>query len=212
MIFDILIGLFLLGAFFFGTQSETSMPYPAPDIEQPMIGLGDDFVVLALDELDCTRPPQPTPVLRRLMDDGLILAERRVDMDGYSCFPLTGAAALGPIVIDSVCGGVLDPAEGTANPDLYPPGDQIRDEDRIQVLAFGTHETEDYLLDLSHAMYGPRTIAESGVTDRLFTQFRARSEIFCDDILAETIMQSEAEAEAWARPPVPGVPAPPAPQ
>ncbi|MDO5642997.1 MAG: hypothetical protein Q4G26_11535 [Paracoccus sp. (in: a-proteobacteria)] len=208
MIVDIILGLFILGLAVEGRdEHHTPLPMTQADIARPdgapAIDLAPDLVALAFEELRCTRNPQPTPVLRRLMDDGLIRPESRMDIESFSCFPLTGVANLGPIAIDSVCGGVLDPAENAANPDLYPPNDQIHDHERFQVLAFGSDERMDDLLDFFNGMYGPRGGHEIGVTNSLYTPSGTRSEIFCDDILADVLGPAEAET---------GVPAPPAPQ
>ncbi|TKW67461.1 MAG: hypothetical protein DI616_07405 [Paracoccus denitrificans] len=123
MFSDIIFGLFLLAMFGIspGGQPRATVA-AAPDAP-------DDVISLAVDQLECLTEPDPTPVLRAMMNHGLIHADERIDTETFSCFPIPGGISLGGINANSVCGGVVDEAIADANPDLYQRSSQTNYDD-----------------------------------------------------------------------------------
>ncbi|MDO5642998.1 MAG: hypothetical protein Q4G26_11540 [Paracoccus sp. (in: a-proteobacteria)] len=211
MIVDIIMGLFILGfAFDRGAQGTISQVMAQDgaaqfDSSRP-VELDNDFAEILFEDLRCEYAPEPTPVLRRLMEEGLISPENRVDSRGYACFPFAGPVGLATLRMTSVCGGVMDMAESAENPDLYPSDAELEDRDRVQVLAFGMAEPVALMIDISRGVYGPRGPDEIGVRERLYTMIlpeRPQSEFFCDHVLVGNIIKARADASAGG-----GLPAP----
>lgn len=221
MVFDVIFLLFVLGTLgMSSSESPLSRPGHATVAEAP--AAPDEITDMAIEELACLRDPDPTPILRAMMDHGLIHADSREDFESYSCFAVPGGMSLASINVNAVCGGVMSASVNAENPDLYPPNERILDDERYQMIAFGTNDDLDTLLDWYNAMYGPRLEGTAGATDGLYAPAISLNELYCDDILADDVAFAAEEAAAMDYPSkdggetdVPGhvapLPAPPAP-
>lgn len=187
LIFAILIGSFI-GMSGGNGGSEYAAPAAPPAAPAAALQTAPDHITqLIVGELSCERAPDPTAVLRAMMDEGLIRAEERIDYESYSCFPLSGGLDIASFNANAVCGGVLDAATNGANPDLYPPNENIADEDRYQFIALASNEPLGVLTDWYSNIYGPRVDDATGVTDGLYGPEFSLNEIYCDDFLADDV-------------------------
>lgn len=233
MIFDLIFGIFVLG--WIGMNDTT------PNVERagspaPETGLLPDapyaLTDMATYQLACRAMPDPTPVLRMMMDGGMIYPEDRVDFESFSCFAIPDGLSLAGLEANVVCGGVTDPAINEANGDLYPPNSMIDDDQRYQILAFGSTQSLEELRAWHRSVIGPtkdEPLPEHlmGIADGLYTPPPSMAEIYCDDILAAELssyansLHGSAEAADWvSQPPDPadnpvdeetGLPLPPLP-
>lgn len=177
--FDVVFQLFLLGYFAVPGSSGTAPDgRPLPGHEVPA-----DLQQGVFDELACAREPEPTAVLRRLLENGFIDAGTRVDFESYSCFRLRGGMSLDGMTFSSVCGGVFDPVENAENPDLYPPNERIDEDDRVQMISLGSDEPIALLIQW-YAERFPWHPPEEAVIDGLYALPSDTNEVFCDDLLA----------------------------
>lgn len=195
MIFDLIFAIFIGGLFMYSETNTvpSSQDRAATVVEAPPAPA--EVTDLAMEQLACLRDPDPTVVLRAMMDHGLIHESDREDFESYSCFAIPGGMSLVGVNVNSVCGGVMSAAINAENPDLYPPNERIADEDRYQMIAFGSNDDLESLANWRNTMFDPGGIgggvsAEGeryGVIDGLYTPSISLNEIYCDDILADDI-------------------------
>lgn len=192
MIFDLIFGIVVAGIVANSSSSggTASAPFAATE-SAPVLSAPPappDVSFAAVEQLACHSDPDPTPILRSLMDHGLIHASGRMDIDAYSCFEIPGGMALSGITVNAVCGGVVSPDVNAANPDLYAPQGHIRDDDRYPMISFGTNDDYDLLVAWSRNLFGPRAGGRTGVIDGLYTpSFLSQNEVYCNDLLAQEI-------------------------
>ena len=229
MIFDLIFAIFVGGLLSY-IETPRELPQEMPR-EAGQATVADappapaEVTDLAISQLACLGDPDPTIVLRAMMDHGLIHANDRENFESYSCFPIPGGMSLVGVNVNAVCGGVMSAAINAENPDLYPPNDQIADEDRYQMIAFGSNDDLDSLVNWRNVMFGmgpsdayaPAGSEALGVIDGLYAPSISLNEIYCDDVLADDIAFAAEEAAAMEyMPPSDGsapinVPPPPAP-
>lgn len=183
MIFDFIFGFvffYILNGWFPGPMPPSATVAQAPPAPP-------HITALAVEELACTRDPDPTRILRAMMEAGLIHPGDREDFESYSCFAIPGGLWLDGFNANAVCGGVMSATVNAENPDLYPPNERIDDLDRYQMLSFGSNDGLDLLEAWSTARYGPRGPESLGVIDGLYSPSISLNEVYCDDILADNV-------------------------
>lgn len=189
MIFDFLFGFvffFILNGWLPGAAPPSATVIEAPPAPAHIESM-------AVEELACTRDPDPTRILRAMMEAGLIHAGDRENFESYSCFAIPGGLSLAGLNVNAVCGGVMSATVNAENPDLYPPNERIDDQDRYQMLAFGSNDDFHRLLGWYNGLYGVRADDAIGVIDGLYGPSTSLNEVFCDDILADDVAYSATE-------------------
>lgn len=233
MIFDLIFAILVAGLL---TYSEQSRVLPLAQADQAMAAEAPpapyEVADVAISQLACLTDPDPTIVLRTMMDHRLIYPGERQDFESYSCFPIRDGMSLAGLNVNTVCGGVISPTINAENPDLYPPNERIHDDERYQMIAFGSNEDLESIGRWRNSMFAmsPEEIFTSaegemfGVIGGLYSPSISRNEIYCDDVLANDVAFAVAgEAEMDYMPPSDGsasdgsvpmivdVPPPPAP-
>lgn len=223
MLLDIVFGVFILGVLSFGpTDRQNAASMGPPDNAGPSVNVDSNntpsqsseasqiVTDLAMTALSCQAYADPTPLLRAMLAEGLFAPQDRFEYSGYSCFELPDGLNLVGLNVNSVCGGVTDPAIAAENPDLYPSLAD-RPEGPYQLVAFGSDVDYDSVLSWYIQTFGSRGDEELlGVIDGMYTPGISENEVFCDRILADTLKE-EREAGGTGQEEQPILPPPPPP-
>lgn len=76
----------------------------------------EDMIV---EEIACLRAPDPTPVLRRLLDEGRMSVEEPIMADSVSCWAFPVPVTIGSVDFSHVCASHEDPIVIEQYPTLY---------------------------------------------------------------------------------------------
>lgn len=194
MIFDIIVGTFVLGAFgWMGAgasterptdpfQSQMTPPDPAPGpdptteaLPMPAVPTPGYIQDMVLEQLSCQRSPDPTSVLLAFLQEGLIDPDARIAFDSINCFEIKGAPAIAGMPFQMICASVTD-AEAAELQLVY---EQDPDYPGYPMISLGTTTDIDTLRDWYVGQIGPERLG-GVVMDGMYMPISIPNEVFCD--------------------------------
>lgn len=204
MIFDIIVGTFVLGAVgWTGAGASTERPTdpfqsqmtpppspfdPAPDpapvpdpateaLPMPAAPTPGYIQDMVLEQLSCQRSPDPTSVLLAFLQEGLIDPDARIAFDSINCFEIKGAPAIAGMPFQMICASVTD-AEAAELQVVY---EQDPDYPGYPMISLGTTTDIDALRDWYVGQIGPERLG-GVVMDGMYMPVSIPNEVFCDAI------------------------------
>ncbi|MGQ0566225.1 MAG: hypothetical protein ACT4OK_14315 [Gemmobacter sp.] len=133
------------------------------------------FERMVLEELSCAHSPNPTAILRALIEAQKIDLAENIGYDSMSCWKIKGGIAVAGMTFYSVCAFEEDERVRGYNEDLYYRGPGTSPG---QMISFGAAVSGDVLSDWYVSIFGPTNV-NSAIAEGDDTALQEPSEVTC---------------------------------